>query len=250
MPEHSLPAIGRFGERKKIFNTRQMRYKPGMKALCREKQGTGNRKSDFRFPTSRPGFQSSAFSLIELLVVLVLMIIMIVMFWGFGSVNRQRAAEKACQQNLSKIYVALQIYANDFGGKFPQNTNAQTSEQVLDLLVPKYTADTSIFICPGGRDSQIPEGAPLDKYKISYAYYMGRGPADAQDALMSDRQVNTNSKSAGDRVFSTTGKPPGNNHYKYGGNFLFCDGSLKMTPPHVSFPLPLPQGVVLLNPKP
>ena len=54
------------------------------------------------------------------------------------------------------------------------DTNAVTSEDVLEELVPKYTADTTIFICPGGRDSQIPSGEPLRNHKISYAYFMGR----------------------------------------------------------------------------
>jgi len=192
----------------------------------------------------------AAFSLIELLVVFALILIMATMMYGFGSPSRQRAEKKACQQNLSKIYVAMQIYANDYTGKLPVNTNAETSEEALDVLVPRYTADTSIFICPGGRDSSLPEGASIRKRKISYAYYMGARFNDAQQALMSDRQVNTLPKNAGDEAFSITGKPPGNNHHKYGGNFLFGDGHMEMTPAHVPFSLATNPGVVLLNPRP
>ena len=117
---------------------------------------------------------AAAFSLIELLITLALMCIMAAMLYGFGSASHQRSQKKLCADNLQKIYLALQIYANDFQGALPQNTNAVTSEDVLDELVPKYTADTSIFICPGGRDAQIPSGEPLRNHKISYAYYMGR----------------------------------------------------------------------------
>jgi len=67
---------------------------------------------------------------------------------------------------------------------------------------------------------------------------------------MSDRLVNTLPKNAGDDAFSTTGKPPGNNHHKYGGNFLFGDGSMQMTPPLIPFPLATNAGVVILNPRP
>lgn len=144
----------------------------------------------------------------------------------------------------------MQIYANDYAGRFPEDTNAETSEAALDVLVPRYTVDTSIFVCPGGRDSALPEGVSFRKRKISYAYYMGAHLNDAQQALMSDRQVNTLPKNAGDYAFSTTGKPPGNNHHKYGGNFLFGDGHMEMTPPQVPFSLAVTQGVVLLNPKP
>ncbi len=192
----------------------------------------------------------TGFSLVELLITLTLMLIMTTMMWGFGSANRQRAEKKACQQNLSKIYLAMQIYANDYAGRFPEDTNAETSEAALDVLVPRYTVDTSIFVCPGGRDSALPEGVSFRKRKISYAYYMGAHLNDAQQALMSDRQVNTLPKNAGDYAFSTTGKPPGNNHHKYGGNFLFGDGHMEMTPPQVPFSLAVTQGVVLLNPKP
>jgi len=214
--------------------------------------GKGGRipANGFREVLCSPGPARAAFSLVELLITFTLLLIMSTMMWGFGSANRQRAEKKACQQNLSKIYLAMQIYAGDCAGKFPQNTNAQTSEAALDVLVPRYTVDTSIFICPGGRDSELPEGVSFRKRKISYAYYMGARLNDAQQALMSDRQVNTQPKNADDYAFSTTGKPPGNNHHKYGGNFLFGDGRMEMTPPRIPFSLAITQGVVLLNPKP
>jgi prepilin-type N-terminal cleavage/methylation domain-containing protein len=213
-------------------------------------QGVRIRANGFREVRRASGPAQTGFSLVELLITLALMVIMTTMMWGFGSANRQRAEKKACQQNLSKIYLAMQIYSNDYAGKFPENTNAQTSETALDVLVPRYTVDTSIFICPGGRGSALPEGESFRKRKISYAYYMGARLNDAQQVLMSDRQVNTLPKEAGDYAFSTTGKPPGNNHHKYGGNFLFGDGHMEMTPPKVPFSLAVPQGVVLLNPRP
>jgi type II secretory pathway pseudopilin PulG len=193
--------------------------------------------------------KTSAFSLIELLIVMALIIIMSTMLYSFSSPYHQRTQKELCSDNLQKIFLALQIYSDDFG-KFPLNTNAETSEQVLNALVPRYTVDTSIFICPGGRDSDIPAGAPIGKYKISYAYYMGWATNDAGSFLMSDRQINTRSKNAGDQVFSLDGKSPGNNHHKYGGNVLFSDGSVQATPPIAVFPLAYSNGIVLLNPKP
>ncbi len=121
---------------------------------------------------------------------------------------------------------------------------------MLNQLVPKYTADTSIFICPGGRDSEIPSGEPLQNYKISYAYYMGRRLDTPEKVLLSDRQVNTAAKSTGDQVFSLDGKSPGNNHHRFGGNFLMGDGSVQDSKAQLTFPLPIEPGIVLLNPKP
>ncbi len=194
--------------------------------------------------------KTQAFSLVELLIVLALMLILYTMCFSFGSAVHQKTQKELCADNLQKLYLALQIYGNDFG-TFPANTNAQTSEAVLTALVPRYTADTALFICPGGRDSQIPSGVPLNKYKISYAYYMGRGTNEASDVvLMSDRQINNLSKNTGEQVFSLNGKTPGNNHYKYGGNLLFCDGSVQAIPSRAPFSLAFTNGIVLLNPKP
>ena len=67
---------------------------------------------------------------------------------------------------------------------------------------------------------------------------------------MSDRQVNTQPKKAGDLVFSPNGRSPGNNHHKFGGNFLLDDGSVQDSAAKLIFPLPATPGVVLLNPKP
>ena len=209
-----------------------------------------NSRETFRDAGCVPSPVSAGFSLIELLVVLALMIILITMMWGFGSESRQHAAQRGCQQNLEKIYVSLQIYANDFSSRLPAITNAVTSEAPLSQLVPHYTVDTSIFICPGGRDAALPAGVTFANRKISYAYYMGQHLGDAQSPLMSDRQVNTLPKQAGDEVFSANGKPPGNNHHKYGGNFLFADGHAELSPPQLTFSLVTTQGVVLLNPRP
>ena len=194
--------------------------------------------------------KAAAFALLELLIVVALIAVLFVMYFSFaGPVAHKETQNELCADNLQKIFLSMQIYANDFG-KYPMNTNAQTSEQALGALVPHYTSDTSIFICPNSSDSDIPSGAPLDKYKISYAYYMGYRTNAQGVILMSDRQVNTLPKDIGDQVFSLNGKPPGNNHYKNGGNVLFCDGSVQLVPAQATISLAFSNGIVLLNPKP
>jgi prepilin-type processing-associated H-X9-DG protein len=79
---------------------------------------------------------------------------------------------------------------------------------------------------------------------------MGRHLDTPQAILMSDRQVDTEPKYPGEFAFSPNGKPPGNNHHKYGGNFLFGDGSVQDSPAQLAFSLAATPGVVLLNPKP
>jgi prepilin-type N-terminal cleavage/methylation domain-containing protein/prepilin-type processing-associated H-X9-DG protein len=193
----------------------------------------------------------AGFSLIEMVVVLAILLLLFVFYWGPStSGSRQRRARTDCQTHLQKIHMAMAIYANDHAGRFPELAGARTSEEALDALVPRCTVDTAVFTCPGSKDAPLPSGESLRKHKISYAYYMGRRATEAQQVLMSDQQVNTQAKVAGEFAFSSTGKPPGNNHGKLGGNFLFCDGHTESSPPRVPFSLMLTGGVVLLNPRP
>jgi hypothetical protein len=185
-----------------------------------------------------------------LLVVGLLVVVITTMYWGYGAGSRRVQEQKACQSNLQKIHMAMEIFANDFGGSFPNVPGAQTSDEALYLLVPRYTVDTSIFICPGSKDPPLPAGESFQKRRISYAYYMGRHPTDAQEVLMSDRQVDTQAKVPGQTLFSDNGKPPGNNHGAEGGNLLFGDGRVEWSPAQTPFSLVLTQGVMLLNPKP
>jgi len=67
---------------------------------------------------------------------------------------------------------------------------------------------------------------------------------------MSDRQVDANPKLLGQPLFSADGKKPGNNHNKYGGNIMFCDGNVQTSPASSAFNLTNAPNVVLLNPKP
>jgi prepilin-type processing-associated H-X9-DG protein len=193
---------------------------------------------------------NGAFTLLEMLITLALVIIMFVMLHGRGAAGQQLRRKQNCQKNLQNMYVALQVFANEHNEMLPAAMGATTSEPALGQLVPRYTSTTAPFICPASSDSRLPEGEPIGERKISYAYYMGRRISDANEVLVTDAQLNTLAKQKGDLVYSTDGKKPGNNHHKYGGNYLFCDGRLEMSYPKAPFPLPLTNGVVLLNPKP
>jgi prepilin-type N-terminal cleavage/methylation domain-containing protein/prepilin-type processing-associated H-X9-DG protein len=194
--------------------------------------------------------RSAGFSLIELLIVFALILILTTMYWGYQSPSRQRQQREACRKNLEKVFIALEIYARDHAGRFPESVGAFTSGEALDELVTRYTVDTAAFICPGSKDPALPAGESFRQRRISYAYYMGRAATNTQAVLMSDRQVDTRGKAAGEQVFSSTGKPPGNNHGKEGGNLLLVDGHVESAPAQLPFPVELPLGVVLLNPKP
>jgi len=188
-------------------------------------------------------------SLIELLCVVALILILTTMYWSASTPSRHEQRQMACRENLARIYMALTIYANAQGGKFPNLPGARTSEEPLDLLIPRYTVETASFICPGSMDPPLPAGESFRTRKISYAYYMGRRAAEGGEVLMTDWQIDALPKPAGQPLFSTTGRPPGNNHGKYGGNLLFCDGRVASSPGPAPGSLMLTQGLALLNPK-
>ncbi len=212
---------------------------------------------DFAHLPERPagtvpsGRNAHGFSLIELVIVVAIIFFLFTIYFGSGAKGYQMKQMAVCEKNLQTIYVALKTYAMDNNDHLPNLTNAQTSELPLSQLVPRYTTGTEFFICPGGKDSALPDAQPFASRKISYAYYMGRSVQDgAAQPLMSDRQINTDPKAPGQLLFSADGKKPGNNHNKYGGNVMFCDGNVQSSPAQSAFSLTNGPGVVLLNPKP
>jgi prepilin-type N-terminal cleavage/methylation domain-containing protein/prepilin-type processing-associated H-X9-DG protein len=195
--------------------------------------------------------RAGGFSLIELLIVMALILILYTILYAPSSKAYQTQQKELCARNLRNAYTALRVFAQDHQDAFPSVTNAVTSESPLSLLIPRYTTGTEFFICPGSSDKPLPDATPFADRRISYAYYMGRKLTDgAGKPVMSDAQINTLQKFAGQFVFSRDGKKPGNNHNRYGGNFLFCDGAIEASPAKSAFNLSPPTNVILLNPRP
>jgi len=194
---------------------------------------------------------SSGFTLIELMVVITIILILYVLAYGPAQKSYQEKKLILCQKNLQMIQVAMKIYAADYHDSYPFVPGAATAEVPLSLLVPHCTTETAIFICPGSANRSLPEAEPFADRKISYAYYMGHTTRDGADAmLLSDAQLNTLPKHAGEPMFSVSGKRPADNHRKFGGNVLFCDGHAEHFDPVASRDLLFTNPVVLLNPKP
>jgi prepilin-type N-terminal cleavage/methylation domain-containing protein/prepilin-type processing-associated H-X9-DG protein len=190
------------------------------------------------------------FSLVELLVTAALIVTLYVLLGSSCSGSHQRRMRAKCRANMEHVFVAMRMYASDFGEKFPVVTSAATSETPLSLLIPQYTTITKVFICPGSSDDALPEAESFAKRKISYAYYMGLTFTNAGMALLSDDQLNTKSKKLGEPLFSADGSNPGDNHHKFGGNVLFVDGSTKSSKTNAAMDLIFTSPIKLLNPKP
>jgi prepilin-type processing-associated H-X9-DG protein len=195
--------------------------------------------------------RSAGFSYIELMVVTAIVGISYVMLLGPSSATGQSRSKAQCAERLRQLHQCLVLYAAEHEGAFPAVAGATTSEAPLSLLVPLYTTDTSLFICPGSKDGALPGAEPFANRRISYAYYMGlRKEAPHDTPLLSDAQATTGAKRSGEALFSPTGAAPGNKHGKYGGNVLFLDGSVEAFSPLASRDLAVPPGATLLNPRP
>ena len=191
------------------------------------------------------------FNLIELLISTALIGIFCVMTYGAGSKYGQTKRKAACAGNLARMHMALSVFAAEHNDEFPLRSGATNAEEPLSELVPRYTTDTSMFICPGGKQSALPAGESFARRRIGYAYYMGLTRDSSPDApLVSDVQTNTKTKHKGDALFSTSGAAPGNNHRRFGGNVLFVDGHVETGDTIATRDLEVPPGTVLLNPRP
>ncbi len=179
-----------------------------------------------------------------------LILIMYVMLYGPWTENYQEKQKRACQKQLQLLHVALVIYAEENRGWYPWVRDATTSDVPLNLLVPRCTVQTDLFICPGSKDPKLPATKPIAGRVISYAYYTGyQREGTPTDVLMSDEQVDSQAKIAQQLAFSPDGKPPGHNHRKFGGNLLHRDGSTEPSPPLAARDLTFPATVTLLNPR-
>ena len=174
---------------------------------------------------------TQGFSLLELLVTLAILIVLLTLMYGKSSQIYQRQQKAACRENLQTLHVGLQLYADDHADAYPSVAGASSSEAPLALLIPQYLSTTQPFLCPGTKLPPIPEGTPLTRSSISYAYFMGLRSTDSTQPLLSDAQVDTRLKLSGSLLFSTDGKGLGNNHDRFGGNVLFVDGRTEETRP-------------------
>ena len=146
-----------------------------------------------------------------------------------------------CAENLRKLHMSLSLYANEHDGAYPAAAGARDVGEVLSLLVPKYTADTSLFACPGAGKSSNARG--------DFAYAMGlTKDAGGETLLLSDAQVNADEKRRGTNIFAGTESGPGSNHGKAGGNVIFCDGHVETIGAIAPRDFALPPGARLLNP--
>jgi prepilin-type processing-associated H-X9-DG protein len=189
--------------------------------------------------------------MIELLIAMVIVVTCYSLAVGPTKEYLAKKRLAGCVENLRKQQLTLGLYANEHLGAYPVQPGAQTSDAVLNLLVPKYTSDPSIFLCPGGNLDPLPGGQPITGKKIGYAFCSGvtreHGPGVL---LVADALLRPGAVSAGAPLFGSAESGPGTNHGALGGNLLFADGHVEFSGPRASRAITIPTGATLLNPRP
>jgi prepilin-type N-terminal cleavage/methylation domain-containing protein len=146
------------------------------------------------------------FTLIELLVVIAIIAILAAILFPVFATMKERAKRSACLANLRQIAVALQTYANDSDGRFPQanfDTPAQNpshwsqySYAFWAFALQPYCKSWNLFLCPSSPHRKPAWGtgiAPIATYGMNE--YMARAesgftqdnlPHPSETALVAD----------------------------------------------------------------
>ena len=129
------------------------------------------------------------FTLIELLVVIAIIAVLASLLVPSLKQARDAALQTYCQSNLHQVGILSHSYATDHDGRIPSidpyyagsysgslDNAFQNVARGLGLLVPAYTENLKLFLCP--KDDYVNglfrPGAPLHvNYRSSYLYVGG-----------------------------------------------------------------------------
>lgn len=109
-------------------------------------------------PWRPDGFQrrDEAFTLIELLVVIAIISILAALLLPSLARSKAQAKTAQCLSNLRQIGLGMNLYADEFGGRFPESggiilwdqTDPQTGKPGWMQQIISFTRNTNVYRCP------------------------------------------------------------------------------------------------------
>ncbi len=148
---------------------------------------------------------SSGLVMIELLTVIAIIAILAAILFPTFARCREKARQASCLNNLTQIALALHLYAQDHGGKFPPTDNDFTP------IYPVYLREPQSFTCPSVSDGYplgpTAPGAAAGGNTSSYVYRGGlKADGGAKTAVAADWKADV---------------------HNGGANVLFADGMVR-----------------------
>ncbi len=96
-------------------------------------------------------------TLVELLSVVAIIAVLAAILFPVFARSRESARQHSCLSNLVNIGLALQLYADDHGDRFPP------VDDDLSPLLGRYLRGELIFMCPSSNQQNIPMGVPANR---------------------------------------------------------------------------------------
>lgn len=190
---------------------------------------------------ARPVIYNQALTRVELLVIIASVVVLYVLLAPGNPGSRERARRMACVNNLKQIGLAVRVWDEDQGAKFPwqvASTNGGTKESISGLNAWRHFQELSnqlstprILVCPADiARFAATEFSFFNNSNLSYFVGIDASETDPQTILFGDRNI-TNGTSIRNGILElSTNHPAGwtaEIHNSKVGTLVLADGSVQ-----------------------
>ena len=183
--------------------------------------------------------RSSAFTRLELAITVLLVALIAFVALSMRKAVRLHADPVECGSNLTYVGLALRIWANDHGDKFPTmvSTNLGGSQEYAEtgqvfrhyLSLSNQLGSPLKLVCPADSRRASRDWASLANANVSYFINLDAEDRDEGKLLVGDRHLDGKPSKVGSMLVLTTNTSLSwgpSNHGERFGNLVLVDGSV------------------------